>query len=74
MWAPESGIVLRRDGLEVVMVLSLMLSVENLGTERASTLWRWLLAFVLLVNYLSIPLIPAARHGAGELDPALVGN
>ncbi len=74
LWAPESGIVLRRAGLEVVVVLSLLLSVETLGAERAFTLWRWLLAFVLLVNFLSIPLIAAARHGAGEIDPALVGN
>jgi exopolysaccharide production protein ExoQ len=29
---------------------------------------------VLVVNFISIPLIPAARHVAGEIDPALVGN
>ena len=74
LWAPETGIVLRRAGLEVVLVVSLMLSVETVGPERAFTIWRWLLAAVLLVNFLSIPLIPAARHAAGEIDPALVGN
>jgi O-antigen ligase len=74
LWAPESNIVLRRAGLEVVVVVSLMLSVETLGAERAFTLWRWLLAAVLVVNFLSIPLVPAARHAAGEIDPALAGN
>ena len=74
LWAPETGIVLRRAGLEVVVVVSLLLSVELLGAERAFLIWRWLLAAILLVNFLSIPLIPAARHGAGEIDPALVGN
>ena len=74
LWAPETDIVLRRAGLEVVVVLSLMLSVETIGPARALVLWRWLLAAVLVVNFLSIPLIPAARHAAGEIDPALVGN
>ncbi len=74
MWAPGPGVVLRRAGLEVVIVVSLMLSVETLGPARAFTLWRWLLAAVLLVNFLSIPLVASARHGAGEIDPALVGN
>jgi hypothetical protein len=73
-WAPESGIVLRRAGLEIIVVASLMLGVASVGPERAFTLWRWLLAFVLLVNFVSIPLIGAARHAAGEIDPALVGN
>lgn len=74
LWAPEPGVVLRRAGLEVVIVVSLMLSVETLGPERAFAIWRWLLAAVLLVNFLSIPLVASARHGAGEVDPALVGN
>jgi len=74
LWAPETTIVLRRAGLEVVVVVSLMLSVETVGPQRAFFLWRWLLAAVLLVNFLSIPVIAAARHGAGEIDPALVGN
>jgi exopolysaccharide production protein ExoQ len=74
LWAPAPGLVLRRAGLEVVMVISLMLSVETLGPGRAFALWRWLLAAVLLVNFLSIPLVASARHGADEVDPALVGN
>lgn len=74
IWAPEPGLVLRRAGLEVVIVVSLMLSVESLGPARAFLIWRWLLAAVLLVNFLSIPLVANARHGSGEIDPALIGN
>ena len=74
LWAPQAGVVLRRAGLEVIIVVSLMLSVETLGPARAFAIWRWLLAAVLLVNFLSIPLVASARHGAGEVDPALVGN
>ncbi len=74
LWAPETSIVLRRAGLEVVVVVSLLLSVELLGAARAFLIWRWFLAAVLLVNFISIPLLAVARHGAGEIDPALVGN
>jgi len=74
LWAPQTDIVLRRAGLEVVLVGSLLLSVESLGANKAFTLWRWLLAAILLVNFLSIPLIQEARHGAAEIDPALIGN
>jgi exopolysaccharide production protein ExoQ len=74
LWARETNVVLRRAGLEVVVVVSLMLSVETLGAPRAFALWRWLLAAVLLANFLSIPLVASARHGAGEIDPGLVGN
>ena len=74
LWAPDSNIVLRRAGLEIVVVVSLLLSVETIGAPRAFAIWRWLLAIILLVNFLSIPLIAAARHGAGEIDPGLVGN
>src|SRR5665213_4286828 len=41
LWAPETGVVLRRAGLEVVIVVSLMLSVETIGPQRAFLLWRW---------------------------------
>lgn len=74
LWAPLPGVVLRRAGLEIVIVVSLILSVENLGALRAFAIWRWLLAMILIVNFISIPLVEAARHGTGELDPALVGD
>jgi O-antigen ligase len=73
-WAEEPGIALRRAGLEVILVLSLLFSIDTIGAQRAFLLWRWVLAAVLLVNFLSIPLIAVARHLPGEVDPALVGN
>jgi len=74
LWAPDPSIALRRAGLELILAGSLLLSVETIGANKAFALWRWLLAAILLVNFLSIPLIPEARHAAGEIDPALVGN
>ena len=73
-WSAEPGIALRRAGLEVILVLSVLLSIDTIGAERAFLIWRWVLAAVLLVNFLSIPLITVARHLPGETDPALVGN
>jgi O-antigen ligase len=73
-WAAVPDIALRRAGLEMVLTLSVLFSVDTIGAERAFKLWRILLAVVLVVNWISIPLIPQARHLAGEIDPALVGN
>ena len=74
LWAPEQGIVLRRAGLEIIVVVSIMFSIETIGAERAFAILRWVLAAVLLINFLSIPVIANARHAGGEIDPALVGN
>jgi exopolysaccharide production protein ExoQ len=74
LWAAEPNIVFRRAGLEVVIVMSLLMSIDTIGPRRAFTIWRILLAVVLVVNFVSIPLIANARHGAGEIDTALIGN
>ena len=74
LWAPEPNVVIRRAGLEVVIVVSLLLSVDTLGPQKPFLGWRWLMALVLLVNFVSVPLVPVARHLAGDTDPALVGN
>src|SRR5205823_4035486 len=74
LWAAEPGIALRRAGLEVILVLSVLLSVDTIGAERAFRLWRIVLAIILAVNWISIPLIAAAKHLPGEVDAALVGN
>ena len=74
LWAAEPAVALRRAGLEVVLVLSVLLSVETIGAERAFLLWRIVLAVILAVNWISIPLVAVARHLPGEIDPALVGN
>ncbi len=74
MWAANPDITVRRAGLAIVVVVSTLVSVDTIGAPRALTLWRYVLAGVLIVNWLSIPLIATARHLPGELDPALIGN
>lgn len=73
-WAHAPGVAVRRAGLEFVVVLSTMLSVNTIGPARALRLWRHVLAGVLIVNWISIPIIPQAIHLPGELDPSLVGD
>jgi O-antigen ligase len=74
LWAAEPGITMRRAGLAFVVVISTMMSVHALGADRVLKLWRYVLIGVLLVNFISIPLIPQAVHQVGEVDPKLVGN
>lgn len=73
-WAGEPGVAFRRAGLEFVIVSSAMLGVSTLGTERALRLWYYVLAGVLIVNWIAIPTIPQAIHLPGEADPSLVGD
>jgi O-antigen ligase len=73
-WAQEPGITIRRVGLEVVVVGSVMCSVNSLGAERAFRILRHVLALVLIINWLSIPIFPQAVHLPGETDPGIVGD
>jgi exopolysaccharide production protein ExoQ len=74
LWADAPGITLRRAGLEIVVVLSAILSVDTLGFEKSFRLLRNVLALVLIANWISIPIIPQAVHLPGEMDPSLVGD
>jgi len=73
-WAPAPDVALRRAILEIVIVVSAMLGVDSIGVERALRLLRVVLALVLVVNWISIPLLSQAVHLPGEADPSLVGD
>jgi O-antigen ligase len=73
-WAPAPDVALRRAVLEIVVVVSAMLGVDSIGVERALRLLRAALALVLIVNWISIPLLSQAVHLPGEADPSLVGD
>lgn len=74
LWAPAPGVAVRRAGLEFVIVCSAMLSVDALGPKRSLELLRYVLIGVLVINWVSIPLVPQAVHLPGESDPSLVGD
>jgi exopolysaccharide production protein ExoQ len=74
MWAAAHGVALRRAALEAVLTLSILLSADTIGPEKAFRYWRIVLAAILAVNWLSIPFVATAVHLPGELDPGLVGD
>jgi O-antigen ligase len=74
LWAVQSDVTFRRAGLEVVIVLSAMVGVQMVGRARAFQLLRYVLAGVLILNWLSIPLVAQSVHLANEPDPGIVGN
>jgi len=74
VWSPEPGISLRRAVLESVIVLSAMMSASALGTHRSFQLLSWVLAGVLVINWLSIPVLHQAVHLPGDPEPSLVGD
>lgn len=73
-WATEPDVSFRRAVLAGVIVLSAMMSVSAVGPERALSLLRYILAAVLIVNWLSILFVPQAVHLPGEVDSGLVGD
>jgi hypothetical protein len=73
-WAAEPDVAFRRAALEVVIVLSAMIGMESVGTERSFLYWRIVLGAALVVNWLSIPFIATAVHLPGELDVSLIGD
>src|SRR5690242_10776515 len=57
LWAQTPAIAIRRAGLETVIAISAMLSVQMLGAARALTLLRSVLGCVLVVNFVSIAVV-----------------
>jgi O-antigen ligase len=51
-----------------------MLSVNTLGTDRSLRILRLVLALVLIVNWISIPILPQAVHLPNETDPSIIGD
>jgi O-antigen ligase len=74
LWAQTPAIAIRRAGLETVIAISAMLSVQMLGAERALTLLRSVLGCILVVNFVSIAVVHQAVHLSDESDKQLIGN
>src|SRR6185437_7277586 len=73
-WTAEPYVTLRRAALELIVVAAIFMSVESLGPSRSLEWMRWVLAGVLIVNWIAIAFVPQAIHLTGEADPGLVGN
>jgi O-antigen ligase len=73
-WAHAPDVAIRRAALAIIVTVSTMVCVDTLGPARALKIWWFVLAGVLIVNWLSIPLVHQAVHLPGEQDPGLVGD
>ncbi len=72
-WAAEPDIVVRRSFLAIILVWSVMLSVDSIGIERSLSLWRYVLIGVLAADWLSILFIHGAVHLSTDIEPNLAG-
>ena len=73
VWAAEPDIVGRRAVLATIFVLSMMLSVDTLGTARAIVLWRYVVAAVIIADLASVALFQNAIHLPSDVEANLAG-
>ncbi len=74
LWAIEPDVALRRAGLEMIVVFSAMLGADTVGPQRSLKLLSYVLTAILVVNWISIPLLPQALHQPGDIEPEVVGD
>jgi exopolysaccharide production protein ExoQ len=74
LWAMAPDVVLRRILLEFVIIASATITVSLIGAERSVALIRIVLGAILIVNWISIPLVHNAVHLPGETEAQLVGD
>ncbi|MEI9995828.1 MAG: O-antigen ligase family protein [Rhizomicrobium sp.] len=73
LWTDEPAIVARRAVLAAIFVLSMLLSVDTLGVTRSLTIWRNLMAVLILTDIASCLVVPAAVHQPSDLEAGLAG-
>ena len=73
VWADEGAVVARRAVLATIFVLSVMLSVDTLGTDRAIALWRIVVAAVILADLAAVALFHQAIHLSNDAEAELAG-
>ncbi len=73
-WSIEPGVTLRRAVLVAVVSISAMLAVDTVGAARSLQLLRYVLAAAVIICWVSLPLIPQARHFANDVEQAVAGD
>lgn len=61
-WSISSGLSLRRAGLVFLITASYLMCLHMIGPDRALRLTRNVLAAVIVVDLVSVPIIPGATH------------
>jgi O-antigen ligase len=73
-WAPDPAVSLRRAVLLCIVCSSVFVSVQSLGTARSLELLCYVLAAVVVIDFASVILVPAARHLSDDIEPNVVGD
>lgn len=74
-WSIAPSVGLRRLVLTSIIIFSIFRAVEEAGYPRSLAVVRLVLVITLFLNYISIPLTPAAIHQTVEAgDNSLVGD
>jgi O-antigen ligase len=73
LWADQPDVTFRRAVLASLLVWSVMMSVDTLGSERSLALLRYVFAALLAADFLSVALIHQAVHLPDEVEPSLAG-
>jgi exopolysaccharide production protein ExoQ len=73
-WAVDPGIAVRRLALTAILATCVVAGVEMLGTEKSLKALKFVMTTVLIVNCISIFILPQAVHLPGELEDELAGN
>lgn len=74
LWATEPSVSFRRAVLEIVVVLSVLVGVDTVGPDRSLKLFSYVLMAILIVNWISIPLVTQAIHQPGDVEPEIIGD
>jgi O-antigen ligase len=74
LWSVEPDVTLRRAVLSGVVVVCALLAVDAIGIERSLRIWRYVLVGILIVNWVSVFLLPEAVHLASDTEEAVIGD
>ncbi|HXC55421.1 MAG TPA: O-antigen ligase [Rhizomicrobium sp.] len=73
-WADEPDLAARRAVLALTLVVSVLLSVDTLGAQRAVILWRNVVACVIIADWISVALVHQAIHLPDDVEADLAGS
>jgi O-antigen ligase len=74
-WAIEPGIAIRRLTLTTILILAIFMAVRQCGVEKTVSIVCNVLAVVLVVNFLTVILMPSygIHQFANSEDPSIIG-
>ncbi|MEJ1968159.1 MAG: O-antigen ligase family protein [Rhizomicrobium sp.] len=73
LWTDEPAVVARRAVLAAIFVFSMLMAVDTLGVRRTLTIWRNVMAAIIVADIASCLVIHNAVHQPDDLEAGLAG-